>query len=87
MTTDSSRLRSRPAALTFLAKIPGSLPLRERACRLEGARDPEVGHQRVSLAEEDVFRLDVPVHHTLAVGIPQGVRPFAGDLQGGARRR
>ena len=37
-------------------------------------RDPEVRHDRVPVVEQDVRRLDVPVHHAVTVGVVQGVR-------------
>ena len=51
------------------------------AARLrDGERDPEVCHQRLPGLEQDVFGLDVAVHHTVAVRVFQR----GGD---GARQR
>ena len=44
-----------------------------------GARDPEIGHLRVPRGEEDVLRLDVPVHDPLRVRVRQRIGDFAHD--------
>ena len=41
--------------------------------------DPEVGHQGVAPREENVFRLDVAVHHAVLVRIGQRIGHFADD--------
>ena len=53
-----------------------------RRPRPERAGDPEVGHQRVPAGEQDVLRLDVAMHNTLAVGIAEGVGHLPCNLQG-----
>jgi hypothetical protein len=40
------------------------------------AGDPEVRHQRVALREQHVFRLHVPVHQPLSVGVVQRLADF-----------
>ena len=45
-------------------------------------RDPEIRNHRVPRLEQDVLRLDVPVHHVVAVGVAQGVGYFPRDLDG-----
>ena len=50
--------------------------------RAHRARDPEVGHHRVAILEQDVLRLDVAVDHPLAVGVRQRVGHFAGESEG-----
>ena len=70
--TPASRVRSRsPSA-------------RRRVCAAVGQRprDPEVGDQRVPVAEQDVLGLDVAVHDAAAVGVGQRVGDLAGDADG-----
>jgi hypothetical protein len=43
------------------------------------ARDPEVGHQRLPVRQQDVLRLDVPVDRAVPVGIVERQRRLAGD--------
>jgi len=48
-------------------------------------RDAEVGQQDLGIRfrlEQNVFRLDVPMNHVLAVGVLQGIGDVAGDLNG-----
>ncbi len=40
--------------------------------RPNGARDSEVGYHRLTLVQQDVLRLDVPVHHLVPVGVVEG---------------
>ena len=47
----------------------------------ERAGDPEVGHEGVRTAQEDVLRLDVAVDHAVLVGIVKRVRDLARDAQ------
>ena len=44
-----------------------------------GAGDPEVRDDGVALGEEDVLRLDVPMHDAPAVGVGEAVGRFGGD--------
>ena len=43
--------------------------------------NPEVGYHRVSRLEQDVFRLDVAMHHVVAVRMTQRIRHLGRDLQ------
>ena len=46
----------------------------------QGPRDSEVGHQRVAVPrEQQVLRLDVPVHHTVLVGVLERLGGLPGD--------
>ncbi len=49
----------------------------------DGGRDAEVGHDRLALLQQDVLRLDVAVHHVVAMGVAQR----GGDRPGDAERR
>jgi hypothetical protein len=49
---------------------------------LNGAGEPKVGHQRVTLAHKNIFGLDVTMHDAVAMGVAQRVSDFAGNLQG-----
>jgi len=51
------------------------------ACHRDGARDPEVAHDGLPGFEQDVLRLDIPVHHAAAVRVAQRGGHFAGDPQ------
>ena len=46
----------------------------------DGARHPEIGHDRVAGGQEDVARLDVAVHDPVAVGVTQRAGHVAHDL-------
>src|SRR5205809_7831750 len=59
------------------AHPPGE-PLVARA--IERECDSEVGHARLTVVEEDVFGLDVPMHHLLPVRILERARDAASDL-------
>ena len=51
-----------------------------RAARLaRRERDPEIGHQRLAVVQQDVLRLDVPVHHAVAVGVVERRGDLGGD--------
>jgi hypothetical protein len=53
----------------------------------ERTRDPEVGHQRVAVdREEDVLRLDVPMHHAVIVSVLKGLCGFPRDAKRLAQR-
>src|SRR5207302_11386956 len=56
-------------------------PLRQLAAGSCGdrPRDPEVRHHRLASRQQDVLRLDVAVHHVVAVGVAQRARHLAGD--------
>ena len=47
----------------------------------DGAGDAEVGDHRLALAQQDVLRLDVPVHHARHVGVRQCGRHVAHDRE------
>ena len=49
--------------------------------RSYGPGDAEIGHHRVAGVEQDVRRLDVPVHHVGAMGVAQRIRHLARDLE------
>ena len=70
---DSCR-RGVPTAIP-VAVTDGLARFRERA------GDPEVRHHRAPLREENVFRLDIPVHDPVAVGVAQGLGDVAGNPQ------
>ena len=42
-------------------------------------RDPEIGHQRLAVGEQDVLRLDITVDHPVAVGVIERERHLARD--------
>jgi hypothetical protein len=46
-----------------------------------GPRDPEVGDQGVAVREQDVLRLDVPVHDALLVRVAEAICDFSRELQ------
>jgi hypothetical protein len=50
-------------------------------CLRDCAGDAEIGHHRMARSEQNVFRLDVAVDHTLAVGKSQRIGGFPGDEQ------
>ena len=58
--------------------VSGSI-LRRRA---HGLGDPEIQHHGVPVLQEDVLRLQVAMHHALAVRVSQRARDFAGDPHG-----
>ena len=43
--------------------------------------DPEVGHHRAPVVQQDVLRLDVPVDHPVTVGVVERVGHLGGDLE------
>ena len=45
----------------------------------DGERDPEIGHQRLPILQEDVLRLDVTMHDALAVRVVECGRHLRGD--------
>ena len=47
----------------------------------DGARDPEVGDDRVTARQHDVLGLDVAMHHVVVMRVPKRFSDFAGDLQ------
>ena len=49
------------------------------ARRVDGQGDPEVGDNRISIDQQDVGRLDVPVDNALAVGVVEGFRDVDSD--------
>src|SRR5438445_557858 len=50
-------------------------------------RDAEVRYHRLAPRQQDVLRLDVAVHHVVAVGVAQRARHLAGDAQGVVERQ
>jgi hypothetical protein len=55
------------------------LPVVPRPHGGAGARDAEIGEERVSLSQEDVLRLDVAMDDAEVVGVIQRVGDFARD--------
>ena len=54
-----------------------------RAARLlDGKRNPEVGHERAAILEQDVLGLDVAVYHAVPVRVLEGRRNFTGHAHG-----
>ena len=47
--------------------------------RTDDEPDAEVGHQRRSVLEQDILRLDIPVDDALAMGVGEGARRFLRD--------
>ena len=45
-------------------------------------RDAEIRHSRVPLAQQDVLRLDVPVHDAMPMGVVERVSHLASDADG-----
>src|SRR5205807_1307011 len=50
--------------------------------RVDREGDPEVGHQRLALVQQDVLRLDVAVDHLVGMRVAQGGSDLAGDGEG-----
>ena len=78
--------RPTPARLlrTHVRRRPdGDARLRQPRPRRLGDRacDPEVRHHRLAPRQQDVLRLDVPVHHVVPVGVAQRACYFPGDPQ------
>ena len=48
---------------------------------LDGERDPEIGHQGVTALQENVLRLDVPMHDAEPVCVTEGVGDLTSDPQ------
>jgi hypothetical protein len=63
--------------------VPTAKPgcVRSGASAADGARDPEVGDERVPAREEDVLRLDVAVHHAALVRVRERVGDLARDAE------
>jgi hypothetical protein len=57
----------------------GQVPAARLVHRL---RQAEVGHQRVTAAQENVLRLHVAVHNAVLVGVRERVRDLARDPEG-----
>jgi hypothetical protein len=55
--------------------------LRHRAA-IQGARNAEVGQQRVAFGEQDVFRFDVAMDHAMAMRVIEGVGRLAREANG-----
>src|SRR6266702_96790 len=51
------------------------------ACHSDRPGDTEVAHHRMTGLEQDVLRLDVAMHDVATMGVVQGVRHLAGDVQ------
>ena len=76
--------RALPARLfgTHVGRRPHRHPrVRQLLVTPERSGDPEVGQQRVTVAEEDVLGLHVPVNHPVAMGAIQCLGRSAGDTQ------
>jgi hypothetical protein len=58
------------------AGVPTAMPV---AVSRHGPCDPEVRHERLAAGEEDVLRLDVPVHHAALVRNGQRLRHGPGE--------
>jgi hypothetical protein len=48
---------------------------------LNGASEPKVSHQGVTLAHENILGLDVPMNDAVAMSVAQRISDFPGDLQ------
>ena len=48
----------------------------------DGARDPEVRHDRLVAFQQDVFRLDIAVDDAVRMGVAQGAQHLGGDPHG-----
>jgi hypothetical protein len=46
---------------------------------LHGERDPEIGHQRLAIVEQDVLGLDVAMDNALGMGVVQRAGHLAAD--------
>lgn len=55
-------------------------------CR-QRLRDTEIGHDGVSLVQEDVLGLDVAMHHAMAMRVVEGVRDISADPRGRVDRQ
>ncbi len=53
----------------------------------DGARHPEVGHDRFLSLQQDVFRLDVAVDDAVRMGVAQGAQHLGGDPHGPVERK
>src|SRR5205807_1088808 len=50
------------------------------ASRGDRSRNPEVGHNRFAAGQQDIFGLDIPVYYVVTVGVAQGARHGASNL-------
>jgi len=82
---DSQFLHDRLAGSLFRAHVLRraycQARLRQRPAVIGGPGDPEVRHQRVSLAQHHVRRLDVSMNDAAFVRVPQRLRDFPGQLE------
>ena len=51
-----------------------------RPSRPDRPRNPKIRHDRVAARQQDVLRLDIPVHHAPTVGVRQGIGHFPRQL-------
>src|SRR6266566_2380602 len=69
------------------AHVAGSADREARSCHaiaraLDRPSDTEVGHNRVTGLQENVFRLNVPMHQATGMRVGECLGDFLGDLEG-----